>query len=179
MGGQGVLAEGPAGSLHKVRQRQPHGDQGPEGRVQVGHQNGCGDALAGDISEKEIESAIAGRHQVAEVAAHRTESLVVIGGEPARKRQLRGRQQRALDAAGQLDVFLQGALLAGGQVVQAEFDQGIGEEPFRLDGFVAFPAQAEGAGFDPFERRVHLADQAFHLIGLSGPDGLQPPPALQ
>lgn len=64
-------------------------------------------------------------------------------------------------------------------MVQAEFNQEVGAEPFRFDGLVALPAQAVGAGLDPFERRNHLVDQVFHLSRLSGPNGLQPPAALQ
>src|SRR5207245_6218023 len=95
---------------------------------------GC-HASSENITKQKIELArsVIRMNQVAIIAAHRACGLVVVMDLPARVLQVLLREQGPLDPRRQLQISLERALLLGGQVVEAETDQGIGDEPLFLD----------------------------------------------
>src|SRR6266849_10776133 len=93
------------------------------------------------------------------VAAHRARRLVVRVDPPARDAQISRGQQAALDARGQLQIPLERALLAGRQVVKAESNQWIGDQPVLLNRVVAGLADAVGTLLHALERLIHFLQE--------------------
>src|SRR6267378_7272616 len=110
----------------------------------MAHEHGSGNALSRDITKQKEQSAIGLKH-VAIIAADRTHRLVVVTDLPARGRQLGRRQQSLLDARGEFEIGLQGALFLERKVVEAKTHQRIAEKALFFDGVVTSFANPKGA----------------------------------
>ncbi len=112
--------------------------------MQVAHQHGRGDSLAGNVAEQEKKTVFV-FDQVKVIPAYQRGRLVVVSRLPLANRPVGPRQKSTLDSGGQHQVALQCALFFGRKMVQAEAQQGIAEQPVRFDGVVADFANTEGS----------------------------------
>src|SRR5580658_4683246 len=98
-----------------------HGEEVAKERVNLGHEQGGGDAFSGDVAEEEVELAVV-LDEVAVVAADGSERSVVVVGVPAAGAQLGWRQKFGLELSGEVQVSLQCVALGFIQVVEAVAD---------------------------------------------------------
>ena len=162
--------EQPVGAGQHFGEGQVQGGQAAEGRLQVGHQHGGGDALAGHVAQDEEQVPVAA-DEVAVVTADHRQGAVLQVELPAVPHQRPGRQQRGLDGRRELEVVLEETPLLGRHAVQTHVHQRIRSQAVPFDRAVADLAAAEAPAFDSCERRVHLAQETVHLGDLPSADG--------
>jgi len=168
MVGQRALTKDPAGALDELSERKPHRDERPEHGVEVGHQERSGDAFAGDIADDKMQVAALRDNDVAIVSADVARRLIMVRHFPAVEIEVGFGKQALLDLGGHLEVVFEGALLDGCQVIQAKPDQGVAEQPLRLDRLLADLAQSIRTGFDTGQSVVDLMEKVMDLTSVPG-----------
>jgi len=138
--------------------------QAAEDGLQVRHQQGGRDALAGHVAEQQHAFARPRPDEVEVVAADRAQRDVPRVHLPPVEKVVALGQQPGLDAARHLEVVLERAPLPRLEVVEADAAERIGQEPLRLHRVVADVARTERARVEPFERGVDLLQQPHHLL---------------
>jgi hypothetical protein len=79
--GENTFAEDTIDLLNDLTKWKANADEAAEERVELRHENGGGDAFAGDITEDEEELAVS-EDEVAVVSADRASGQIVIAGLP-------------------------------------------------------------------------------------------------
>jgi len=126
--------------------------------MEVAHEHRRSNTFAGDIPEHKEQAAFSFK-EVAVIAAHHPGGLIVIANAPACWCQTELRQESALNACGQGKVTLQGPLFGTRKMVEAKTHQGIGQQAFRLDAFMALLTDPECPLIDAAQRRIHSRQQ--------------------
>ncbi len=163
---ESALAENTIGILNHAIERETGFSESTKCCVQMAHQHGRGNAFAGNIAQQEQQS-IAGLKKIAIVAAHHVGGLIVVADFPSSGRQVRFRQEHALDICGQRKIALQRALFGGRKMVEAKTHQRISQQAFRFNAAVAGLADSEGTLVKTAQRTVYRYQQ-FGKRGIGG-----------
>src|ERR1700688_2527741 len=123
--------------------------------MQMAHDHGRGNTLAGNIPQHKEQTAVIYFEKVAIVAAHHAGGLIVVAHLPSNWCQARFRQENALDASGQGKITLQGTLLGARKMVQTEAHQRIGQQALRFNTAVARLAEPECSLVETAQSSVH------------------------
>ncbi len=87
----GALRKDAVGGFHHAIERKVGVGETAERGVEMAHEHGRGDALAGNISEQEQQAAV-GFEEIAIVAAHQAGRRVVVANLPSRRRKIARRE---------------------------------------------------------------------------------------
>lgn len=161
LSGDGALAEDAIGYFEEFIERQIHAREAAEHGVEMGHEQGSGNAFARDIAEQKNEFAIVIRreNQIAIIAADHSGGMVAVVDAPVLEADVAARQQATLDTRGEFEIALKGALLVTREMIEAERDERIGEQPVCFYRAVAGRADSVGAFVHAVERGIHFAEQ--------------------
>src|SRR5580658_4441382 len=135
-----------------------HGEEVAKERVNLGHEQGGGDAFSRDVAEEEVELAVV-LDEVAVVAADGAQGSVVVAGVPAAGAQVSWREEFVLELRREVEVALECVALDFVQVVEAVANERICEQAVFLDGVVALLTEAIGSASHPVEGRVDFAKE--------------------
>jgi hypothetical protein len=176
MGRKGAFTKDPAGPLDELPERKPQRDQGPEHGLKMDHQHRCRNSLACDIAQDKVEAAAFRPDQVTIVSTDNAGGFIMISHLPNAGTEIRIWEETFLYSGRQFKVDFQSPLLIRREMVKAETGEGIGDQPFSLDGLVANFAEAVGSGIHAGQSGIDLMDKIPDLRAFSSDrDGLLQP----
>src|SRR6266853_3372387 len=112
---ESALTENAVGVFHHAVERETAFGEAAKRCMQVAHEHRRSNTFAGNIPQQKEQAAVC-FEEVAVIAAHHADRLIVIANVPAGWRQVGFRQEAALNACGQRKIALQGTLFGAGQM---------------------------------------------------------------
>src|ERR1700728_564320 len=159
LAGDGALTKHAIGHFEQGVELEPDARERAKHRVQMGHQHRRGDSLAAHVAQQKNQFRILARtlDQVAIVAADDPRRPVKVVHAPIADVDVGWREQSLLHSRRKLQIPLERALLFAGEVIEAQTEEGIGEQAILFDRIVADVAQAVAAA-------VHAAQRLFDVV---------------